>query len=104
MALDENDATKHDKLIALKLTTNEWECVELFLGLLVVCVFSYHFVCSSIKLYLACRQRPTSLFVRSGVNASPWHACSRGALQGMVITSGEAQVCAVRSSTCEGLR
>ena len=40
MALDENDATKHDKLIALKLATNEWERVELFLGLLTVC-FSF---------------------------------------------------------------
>jgi hypothetical protein len=39
MALDENDATKHDKLIALKLTTSEWEHVELFLGLLAVRCF-----------------------------------------------------------------
>jgi hypothetical protein len=78
MALDENDAAKHDKLIALKLTTNEWERVELFLGLLAVCLFSYCFVRSSIKLYLACRQRPASLFVRSGVNTSSWNTCSRG--------------------------
>jgi hypothetical protein len=43
MALDENDAMKHDKLIALKLTTSEWERVELFLGLLAVRVFSIRF-------------------------------------------------------------
>jgi hypothetical protein len=43
MALDENDATKHDKLIALKLSTNEWERVELFLGLLAVRVFFLRF-------------------------------------------------------------
>ena len=39
MALDENDTTKHNKLIALKLTTSEWEHVELFLGLLAIRCF-----------------------------------------------------------------
>jgi hypothetical protein len=46
MALDKNDTTKHDRLIVLKLMTSEWECIELFLGLLVVCVFLFSFLLS----------------------------------------------------------
>jgi hypothetical protein len=44
MALDENDTTKHDRLIALKLMTSEWERVELFLGLLAVRLFLFAFL------------------------------------------------------------
>jgi hypothetical protein len=36
IALEENDTERHQKLIELKLTSNEWERVELFLGLLAV--------------------------------------------------------------------
>jgi hypothetical protein len=36
MALEENDTEKHRKLTELRLTSNEWEHVELFLGLLAV--------------------------------------------------------------------
>jgi hypothetical protein len=43
MALEENNAEKHEKLITLKPTPNEWERVELFLGLLAVCTSIYSF-------------------------------------------------------------
>lgn len=43
MALEENDPEKRQKLMELKLTSNEWERVELFLGLLAVCE---HFIYS----------------------------------------------------------
>jgi hypothetical protein len=41
MALKENDIEKFQKLIELKLTSSEWERVDLFLGLLTVCNILY---------------------------------------------------------------
>lgn len=46
MALEENDTDKHKKLIELKLTSGEWERVDLFVGLLAVrsnSHLSFHF-------------------------------------------------------------
>ena len=35
---EETDAAKHDKIHVLKLDSDEWKCVNMFLGLLAVCV------------------------------------------------------------------
>jgi hypothetical protein len=80
MALDENDVSKHDKLVALKLTPNEWERVELFLVLLAVRFFHLPFFASPDACYLARRQSPASFFIRSDVNTSSGHTRARGAL------------------------
>ena len=35
---DKNDLSKHDKICALKLNNDEWQRVNMFLGLLSVCI------------------------------------------------------------------
>ena len=59
MALEENDIEKHQKLIALRLTSNEWERVESFLGLLAVC-------CTSICIFIchACFPELFSMLIK----------------------------------------
>ena len=41
---DEMDPAKHDKIRELKLNSKEWEHVDIFLGLLAVCILSHNLV------------------------------------------------------------
>jgi hypothetical protein len=60
---EETDAVKRDKIRPLKLDGDEWQCVNMFCGLLAVCIS--HTL--PIQIYettiLARRQRTASLFI-----------------------------------------
>lgn len=73
---EETEPAKRDKIRALKLDTEEWKRVDTFLDLLAVCI-SLALVIQICEIVLsACRQRATSIFIRTSINSSLGYTCS----------------------------
>ena len=60
---EETDSVKRDKIRELKLNGEEWKHVDMFLGLLAVCISHTLIIYTHETIISACRQRTTSLFI-----------------------------------------